>query len=209
MKYSCIIWDWNGTLADDVEASLQSVNDTLLRRNMSTIDLAQYHSYIDTPIIRFYEHLFDLSKVPMSELSEEFHAGYQKYFQGLHSGAVELLAELQSRGVPQVILTSSNRELIEADTRKLNVRQYFDALLGAEDFQAASKVQRGIDWIKTQPYAPETMVMVGDSLHDFEVAQAMGTQCILFSGGHQSEKDLLTAGVPVVKNFAELRQRLL
>ncbi len=209
MKYSCIIWDWNGTLADDVEASLLSVNDTLLRRNMSTITLEQYYSYIDTPIIRFYEHLFDLEKVPMSVLSEEFHAGYRKYFQGLQVGAVELLSEIQARGIPQVILTSSNRELIEADTKSLGVRQYFDTLLGADDFHAASKVQRGIDWIRRQPHLPETMVMVGDSLHDFEVAQAMGTKCILFSGGHQAEKDLKTAGVPVVREFSQLREMLL
>lgn len=209
MRYSCIIWDWNGTLADDVEASLKSVNDTLIRRNMPVINLEQYYSYIDTPIIRFYEHLFDLEQVPMSVLSEEFHAGYRKYFQGLHPGAEALLAELQSRGIPQVILSSSNRALIEADTQKLGVRQYFDALLGAEDFQAASKVQRGIDWIKAQPYDPETMVMIGDSLHDYEASQAMGTKCILFTGGHQAEQDLRRAGVPLAHDFDELRQMLL
>lgn len=209
MKYSCMIWDWNGTLADDVEASLRSVNDTLLRRNMPVINLNQYYSYIDTPIIRFYEHLFDLNEVPMSVLSEEFHEGYQKYFQGLHTGAEELLKEIRNLGIPQVILTSSNRELIEEDTRRLGVRQYFDALLGADDFQAASKVQRGINWIKSQPYAPDTMVMIGDSLHDFEVARAMGTNCILFTGGHQAEKDLKTAGVPIAHDFDELRQILL
>ena len=209
MKYSCIIWDWNGTLADDVEASLNSVNDTLMRRNMPVINLNQYYSYIDTPIIRFYEHLFDLDEVPMSVMSEEFREGYQKYFQGLHAGAEELLKEIQNQGIPQVILTSSNRELIEGDTKRLGVRQYFDALLGAEDFQAASKVQRGIDWIKSHHHAPETMVMIGDSLHDFEVARAMGTKCILFTGGHQAEKDLRTTGVPIVHDFDELRQMLL
>lgn len=209
MNYTCIIWDWNGTLADDLEASVRSVNDTLMRRNMPEITLEQYYSYIDTPIIRFYEHLFDLSEVPMSVLSQEYHSGYQKYFEGLQKGAAELLEELRSRGVRQVILTSSHRDIIEADAKKLGIRQYFDAILGAEDYQAASKVQRGIDWINAQPYAPETMVMVGDSLHDHEVAQAMGTRCILFSGGHQSRRDLLTTGDPVVDSFAALRKLLL
>lgn len=209
MRYTCIIWDWNGTLADDLDASLRSVNDTLMRRNMAPITLDQYHSYIDTPIIRFYEHLFDLNEVPMSVLSEEYHRGYQKYFEGLQAGAKELLEALRGKGARQVILTSSHGDIIEADTKKLGIRQYFDAILGAEDFQAASKVQRGIDWIKAQPHAPETMVMVGDSLHDFEVAQAMGTRCILFSGGHQSRQDLLTTGAPVVDSFAALGELLL
>ena len=209
MKYSCIIWDWNGTLADDVEASLKSVNDTLTRRNMPTITLEQYHSYVDTPIVKFYEHLFDLNEVPMTVLSEEYQLGYRKYFEGLQQGAEALLRELRDCGIPQVILTSSNRELIEKDTRDLGVREYFSDLLGADDFRAGSKVQRGIDWIKAQPYPPETMVLVGDSLHDFEVAQAMGVNCILFSGGHQAQQDLMATGAPVVGSFAELRQRLL
>lgn len=208
MRYSCIIWDWNGTLADDLEASLRSVNDTLSRRNMPTITVEQYHSYIDTPIIKFYEHLFDLSVVPMSVLSEEYHLGYRKYFKGLQEGAEALLEKAKNRGIPQVILTSSNRELIEKDTRDLGIREYFDDLLGADDFRAASKVQRGIDWIREQPYSPEEMVLIGDSLHDFEAAEAMGTQCILVTMGHQSEKDLMTTGAPLVHSFRELQELL-
>lgn len=208
MRYSCIIWDWNGTLADDLEASLRSVNDTLSRRNMPTITVEQYYSYIDTPIVRFYEHLFDLDEVPMSVLSEEYQRGYRKYFTGLQKGAVELLEEAKNRGIPQVILTSSNRELIERDTVDLGVRDYFTDLLGADDFRAASKVQRGIDWIREQPYSPEEMVLIGDSLHDFEAAEAMGTQCILVTMGHQSEKDLMTTGAPLVHSFRELQELL-
>lgn len=32
MPLTTIIWDWNGTLADDVNVALQSVNDILSRR---------------------------------------------------------------------------------------------------------------------------------------------------------------------------------
>ena len=208
MKYSCIVWDWNGTLADDVEASLRSVNDTLSRRNMKEITLEQYHSYIDTPIVNFYEHLFDLNQVPMWVLSEEYQQGYRKYFRGLQKGAETLLKEFWALEIPQVILTSSNRELIEKDARALGVRHYFSDLLGADDFRADSKVQRGIDWVKAQPYEPETMVLVGDSLHDYDVACAMGINCILFSGGHQAEKDLMKTGAPVVGSFEALRELL-
>lgn len=51
--------------------------------------------------------------------------------------------------------------------------------------------------------------MIGDSLHDFETARAMKTDCILFSGGHQAKKDLLTAGVPVVDDFEALKALIL
>jgi phosphoglycolate phosphatase len=53
------------------------------------------------------------------------------------------------------------------------------------------------------------MVMIGDTLHDFDTAQAMGTDCILAAIGHQSEADLKKAGVPVVTAFSQLRGLLL
>lgn len=209
MKYSCVIWDWNGTLADDVGASLRAVNDSLQARNMATIDLGTYHSYIDTPIIRFYERLFDLNQVPMADLSREFHTGYEAYFTDLQKGAEELLKSLREQKVLQVLLSSSNQQVILRDTEKLGVTGYFDAILGAEDYTAGSKVQRGIEFISRQPFPPEAAVMIGDSLHDFETARAMKTDCILFSGGHQAKKDLLTAGVPVVDDFEALKALIL
>ena len=53
------------------------------------------------------------------------------------------------------------------------------------------------------------MVLIGDTLHDFETAQAMGVPCILCAIGHQSKADLLSAGVPVVDAFSQLSPLLL
>ena len=41
-KYSAIIWDYNGTLIDDVRTALLSVNDILRRRSAASIFLILY-----------------------------------------------------------------------------------------------------------------------------------------------------------------------
>lgn len=207
-KLHTILWDWNGTLADDAYASLLSVNDMLLKRNMPPITMEQYYQYIDTPISRFYEHLFDLNEVPMSVISAEFAAGYARYFQGLHPGAKELLYHLKEAGIQQVILSSNHLESIEADLDRFGIRNCFTTVLGAEDRLAAGKVQRGLDWLAAQSVKPENMVLIGDSLHDYDTAKAMGVPCILCAIGHQSKADLLTAGVPVVDQFSQLEDML-
>lgn len=209
MKYKVIIWDWNGTLADDVVASFRATNSILARRKMQPISMEQYYSYIDTPISKFYEHLFDLNEVPMSVLGEEFYEFYPQYFEGLHAGVKELLKELQEAGARQVVLTSGNTRVVDGDLRKYGIRDYFEEVLGADDLLAAGKVERGINWIKNQEVSPEEMVLLGDTLHDFDVAKAMGVACILGAMGHQAEKDLLSAGVPVVRSFREFREYLL
>ncbi len=203
-----ILWDWNGTLADDAYASLLAVNDMLLKRNMPPITMEQYYQYIDTPISRFYEHLFDLSEVPMSVISVEFAEGYARHFQGLHPGAKELLYRLKDAGIQQVILSSNHLASIEADLARFGIRDCFSQVLGAEDRLAAGKVQRGLDWLAGQSVKPEDMVLIGDSLHDYDTAKAMGVPCILCAIGHQSREDLLTAGVPVVDQFSQLEALL-
>lgn len=204
-----VIWDWNGTLADDGYASLLVVNDILAKRNMPPITMDQYYQYIDTPISRFYEHLFDLSEVPMSEITRDFQDFYPRHFQSLHQGVPELLDALQRRGIPQIILSSGYQAALERDLSRFHITGYFDQVLGANDTLAAGKVQRGLDWLAAQSIAPEDMVLIGDTLHDYDTAKAMGIPCILCAIGHQSKADLLTAGVPVVDAFSQLSSLLL
>ena len=48
--------------------------------------------------------------------------------------------------------------------------------------------------------------MIGDTLHDAEVARAMGTRCMLVARGHHSRETLLTAGVPVAATLMDRRR---
>lgn len=208
-RYKVVIWDWNGTLADDAGASLLATNDILKKHGKAPINMEQYYAYIDTPISRFYEHLFDLDAVPMSVIGKEFYEYYPKYFQGLHRGVTPLLEQLRRAGTVQVILSSAHRENIEKDTARFRIAPYFDEILAADDLLAGSKVERGKAWIAKQEIAPADMVMIGDTLHDFDTAKAMGVDCILCAIGHQSERDLRTAGVPVVTAFSQLEDLLL
>ena len=209
MTLNTVIWDWNGTLADDGYAALLVVNDILAKRDMPPITMDQYYQYIDTPISRFYEHLFDLSVVTMEEITREFQEFYPRHFHSLHQGVPELLEDLRKKNVRQVILSSGYQEALDRDLRKFHIEGYFDAVLGSSDTLAAGKVQRGLDWIATEHIDPRHMVLIGDTLHDYETAQAMGVPCILCAIGHQSKADLLTAGVPVVDRFTQLRGLLL
>lgn len=207
--YQCVIWDWNGTLADDLLASLQATNDILRHRNKPPITLEQYYSYMDSPISRFYEHLFDLRQVTMLEIGREFSQYYPKYFRHLHDGVPQLLQRLQAYGIRQVILSASHRKPVEDNTARFGIRQYFDEIIAAEDHLADGKLERAKAWMARQPISPENMVLIGDTLHDYDVARAMGTGCILCACGHQAEADLRRTGAPVVAAISDLETFLL
>ena len=72
-----------------------------------------------------------------------------------------------------------------------------DDLGGGKAGLAAGYMRRkGID--------PEEALFVGDTVHDFEVAQSIGCRCVLIAGGHQSVERLAATGTAVLDSLAEL-----
>jgi phosphoglycolate phosphatase len=51
---------------------------------------------------------------------------------------------------------------------------------------------------------PVEFLLVGDTVHDFEVASELGCACILVSNGHQSYERLKSTGVLVIEDLAQL-----
>ena len=76
MRYDTILWDFNGTLVDDAALACAAVNDSLARRGLPPLTLERYRACVDTPIVRFYERVFDLNTVSFETLGGEFHAYY-------------------------------------------------------------------------------------------------------------------------------------
>lgn len=210
MKYSNVVWDFNGTLMDDVGISILTVNDMLEKRGMPLTDKKEYFEKIEMPIIRYYEKMFDFNVTSLSELTREFQEGYDRYLDSasIADGAVGLLERLKENGVEQVIISSFPTEKIKKICEKKGIISYFSAILGADDIKAESKVQRGKAYMNSLSEGAK-VVAIGDLLHDYEMAEAMGADCVLYAGGHQSKKDLSSVGVPVAETMAEIENLII
>lgn len=204
--YDFILWDWNGTLIDDVFVALNSVNDMLKKRNMNTINIEQYHSYLDTPIIKFYEHLFDLDKVPFETIVEEFEAGYNRYIpeNPVFENAESILNKAKGNGIKQLVISASSQNKITADAKQWGIHKYFNIISGSDNMNAESKIARAKNVLSDFGVKPSRAVVIGDTLHDYTMAKEIGADCILFSKGHQSKDDLLTTNAPVIDSLTEI-----
>lgn len=206
MPLTTVIWDWNGTLADDVRVALQSVNDILARRGREPITLEEYYSYMDTPIRRFYENLFrPLPDALFDALMLEFNQGYRRHMTstGLMEGAKEALEAFRRAGLTQIIVSASHTGELSHFSQLFGVEGYFRWILGAEDFQAAGKVEMACRFLQEQGIAPEECVVIGDTLHDREMAKAIGCPVCLLDRGHQSRAQLESAGEPVFHHLKD------
>ena len=88
--------------------------------------------------------------------------------------------------------------------------EYFDRVLGADNYRAESKVERVARAIRAVCTDAKCVLVVGDTLHDKELADAIGADCALLSGGHQAA-ELLQAAKPryLCASMQELREEIL
>ena len=83
----------------------------------------------------------------------------------------------------------------------LGIRDYFCELLAQDNIHAHGKLAVGLDWRKRNPDV--RAVMIGDSEHDAEVAEAIGADCILVSYGHRPKEALKRARCLLVADGAD------
>lgn len=208
MKTKLVLWDWNGTLLDDVELCVDALNRLLAQYHYpQRYTVEAYREIFGFPIRDYYTRAgFDFSRDPFETLAESYMSLYIPASAAcpLVSGAVPALQALQSAGVRQTILSASQLPTLEQQVTARHIRPYFDTLLGLGDIYAASKVALGQRFLADAALDPGAAVMVGDSLHDYEVAQALGVRCVLYAGGHQPAKTLRATGAPVCHSLTEV-----
>lgn len=206
MKYKNVVWDWNGTLLNDVKVGVNTLNDMLGRRGLPLLSVEDYKEKFGFPVIDFYDRVgFDMEKESFHELSVDFVETYDKYAGevGLNEGVREVLAGIQQTGVKQYVLSALREDLLQQMLRHFQIDSRFDRACGANDIYAAGKIERGQQMLQTCPIVPEDTLMVGDTIHDAEVADALGFDCILFAGGHNNE-ERLQKKAPVIHWMREL-----
>lgn len=207
MKYKNVVWDWNGTLLNDVKVGVNTLNDMLGRRGLPLLSVEDYKEKFGFPVIDFYDRVgFDMEKESFHELSVDFVETYDKYAGevGLNEGVREVLAGIQQTGVKQYVLFCLFGKI--CCNRCSGIFRSIPVLTGAcgaNDIYAAGKIERGQQMLQTCPIVPEDTLMVGDTIHDAEVADALGFDCILFAGGHNNE-ERLQKKAPVIHRMREL-----
>ena len=96
--YDYIIWDWNGTLLDDLWLALEVANGMLRRRGLSEMDPNGYREIFDFPVETYYRAAgFDFSREPFPVLADEFIGEFNARVTEceLHQGAREVLSAVQ------------------------------------------------------------------------------------------------------------------
>lgn len=210
MKYKYIMWDWNGTILDDLTINFEIINTLLGERNlkqMSTTDV--YRNAFDFPIINFYLALgFDFEEESFSTVARQYSFMYDERFYEteIFPDAEGALRHFKEKGIEQIIVSASQESLLQKQVCYHGIDHLFTDIIGTRDIYANSKVDFALQWMANGGISASEVLFVGDTPHDFEVAESIGCDCVLIDRGHCSAERLCALGVSVVKSIEELQR---
>ena len=206
-KYKHVIWDWNGTLFDDVELCANIMNQLLKEANLPKISVTEYRDIFTFPVIDYYKALgHDVGVENWEKISHQFINEYEKnkYDFTIYPDAENVLKEIQSFGISQSVLSAYKQDTLDELVRHFNLNKFFIRLVGLDNIYAASKLDNGLKWIEELGFKDGEVLLVGDTLHDCEVAEAIGADAVLLSLGHQSKERLNGCKIPIIDSLSEL-----
>lgn len=206
-RYTHVVWDWNGTLLDDAWLCVDVMNEVLAARNMPALTVERYQAIFDFPVIRYYERIgFDLEREPFEVVGTEFIQRYEarRTEANLRPEARAVLGALRETGVRQSVLSAYRQDTLDSLLRHHAVDAYFHDITGSDDHYARGKTEQGRALLKRLRVDPSCVLLVGDTAHDHEVAQAMGVDCLLLPGGTHTAERLSSCGAPVIRDLQDV-----
>jgi phosphoglycolate phosphatase-like HAD superfamily hydrolase len=200
-----IVWDWNGTLLDDLTLVVEATNASLATLGAGPVTADEHRRDFIRPVQAYYEFVIgrDITDVEFQALDKAFHDTY-------HAGA------------PTIALTQGVRELLASygHGQSLLSMWFHTQLVPAVDRYELTPYFRRVDGLRATVggghKAPllrahldgmglrgEDVMLIGDSVDDAEAAASVGARAVLYSGGFTDVERLRKVGVPVVDTLEQ------
>jgi phosphoglycolate phosphatase len=185
MKY--IFWDFNGTILDDAFLCYEILNEMLLEVGQPTVTYEEYLMIFDFPVKDYYAKVYDFNKTSFNVLAKRFIELYQprSLKAPLHENIIETVQFFKSKGYKNIVLSASEINNLKAQLKHFKIDTIFDDILGTSDIHAKGKEHVARKYMETHHISGDNSVMIGDTLHDAEIAKILGVKPILFTKGHQ------------------------
>ena len=202
-----IVWDWNGTLLNDIEVVVESVNIGLAGQGFPPIDADGYRTHFTRPVPVFYERLFNrpVTDAEWQEINRVFHEAYEASVEGvaLTGDAVTAIELARDRGATQSLLSMAPHDHLLPTVTRLGLASYFAAVDGSPGEPGATKERHLVRHLESLALGSGRVVLIGDTPDDAAAARHVGAGAILYDGGSHHRHDLDAVGIPVVASLTE------
>jgi len=200
-----IIFDWSGTLVDDLPAVWQATNYVLAQADRPELSLEQFRAEFCLPFTIFYDR--HVPHVPFDQLEEWFHSRFRQVQDSVCAlpHAREFLEFCRARKLRTFLLSTVHREHFAVQAAVTG----FDSYLEKPYLNVWDKRQKIHEILEENQLAPAETLFIGDMQHDIETARHGGIHsCAVLTGYNTLEQ--LRAAEPdlIVEHLGELRELL-
>lgn len=208
-KFDCIIFDFDGTLADTAAGILATVKETFRRLGFQGADDGRILPTIGLVLEQSLQQIGDLTEAQTRDaarLYREIFPEFGEVNSSLFPGVPETLGELHARGYRMAIATSRGRESLEAIMAPYGVSGYFEEMVTATDRLAPKPAPDMVLTLLARMGQPaESALVVGDTVYDLLMGSGAGCRTCGVTYGNQKERQLRTASPDhLIGSFAEL-----
>ena len=200
-----IIFDWSGTLVDDLPAVLKASNFVLAQAGKPEMSLETFRAEFSLPFTKFYDR--HTPEVPMPQLETWFHTSFKRVQDSVVElpHAREFLEFCRAKNLRLFLLSTIHADHFVAQCRVTG----FDAFLEKIYTDVWDKRKKIHDILAGNNLKPDETLFVGDMEHDIETAKHGGIRsCAVLTGYNTLEQ--LRAAKPdlIVEHLGELRRVL-
>jgi phosphoglycolate phosphatase len=202
-----IIWDWNGTILDDVDNNVNAVNMILRKRNLATISKEEYRKKIKIPIKLFYNDIGletenpEIYNLITTEYWKHYNMGYKNYTR-INNSIKNILNILNKTGIKNYLLSATQHDELMKQVEIKDMGKYFKEIIGNNNSEVKNKLDKAKELIEIENIKVDNTISVGDMVSDYELAEKLGIKCILYSNGHQEIK--MEKDKTIINNFEEI-----
>jgi len=200
-----LVWDWNGTLLDDLSLVVSSTNEAFAAVGGRTVDSDEHRRRFRRPVAEFYAEILEraVDAEEFGKLDRIFHDAYRL---GLTDMKLAADAEAAMRSWP--------------GTQSLLSMWFHEELVPAVETYGLTGVFTRVDGLRTEVgghlkaghlaehlaglgLTGEQVVLIGDSLDDAAAADSVGGKAVLYTGGFTDPNRLRASGRPVADTLVE------
>lgn len=200
-----IIFDWSGTLVDDLPPVFKAMNRIFLEHGKPAFELIDFRKHFRLPFAGFYEEF--LPDITMEEVERLYH----EYFEPVQDEvqllphALDFLEFCKQSGRRLFILSTVKKDHFLRQAERLGVADYFEhAYAGIMD-----KRHKIHGLLQEHHLAREDTMFIGDMTHDVDTANHGGVTSVATLTGYDPVEKLIGSDPAIiVRNLGEL-QRLL
>lgn len=202
-----IVWDWNGTLLDDLPIVVEAVNRSISSFGSGPIDATSYRDHYTRPVRAFYHSLLgrEILDHEWERLNDDFHEAYYELATGvgLAPDAMDAIDLVDSLGWTQSLLSMSEHDWLESIVSRLGLMPRMarvDGLTGEMGGLKAGYLKTHLERLGVDG---KSVVMIGDTPDDVAAARRVGGTPVLYHGGSHHLELLTALGVPVAETLVE------